>query len=267
MNRPGGEPTLRLPPVPVVRALWVGVALLVAVGLTSVVGRGVFPGDFARRAEPARKEVLAALDRKDPRASERPAELDRFDSRFGDDPLMTMLHILPGGLLLLLAPFQFSPRIRNRHIRFHRASGRVLVGSAVVSALAGFYFGLRMPYGGSAEAAAIVVFGGILLVSVTLAVIAIRRGDVARHREWMIRAFAVAVGIATVRVVGMVLDVLLTPAGVGPADVFVLSLWTGWILTLAAAEAWIRYTRGARHQLAFRSVVGAGASPQTGGFE
>ena len=265
MNRPVGEPRLRLPPAPVVRALWVGVGLLVAVGLAAVVGRGAFPGDFARRAEPARQEILAALDRKDPRASERPAEIERFDGRFGDDPLITMLHILPGGLLLLLAPFQFSARIRKRHIRFHRRSGRVLVGSAVVSALAGFYFGLRMPYGGTAEAAAVVVFGAILLVSVTLAVVAIRRGDVARHREWMVRAFAVAVGIVTVRLVGMVLDVALTPAGVGPADVFVLSLWTGWILTLAAAEAWIRYTRGACERSALR--VGPEASLQTGGFE
>jgi uncharacterized membrane protein len=261
VNHPGGEPTLRLPPVPVVRALWVGVALLVAIGLASVVGRGAFPGDFARRAEPARQEVLAALDREDPLAGERAAEIDRFDRRFGDDPLMTMLHILPGGLLLLLAPFQFSPRIRNRHIRFHRWSGRVLVGCAVVSALAGFYFGLRMPYGGLSETAVIVLFGAILLVAVTLAVAAIRRGDVARHREWMIRAFAVVVGIATIRVVGMVLDVLLTPTGVGPADVFVLSLWTGWILTLTAAEVWIRYTRGARgRESAFRSgAVGAQA--------
>ena len=243
MNRPVREPRLRLPPAPVVRALWVGVALLVAVGLAAVVGRGAFPGDFARRAEPARQDVLAALNREDPLATQRPAEIERFDGRFRDDPLMTMLHILPGGLLLLLAPFQFSRRIRSRRIRFHRGSGRVLVASAVVSALAGLHFGLRMPYGGTAEAAVIAVFGAILLVSVTLAVVAIRRGDVARHREWMIRVFAVAVGIATVRVVGMVLDVWLTPAGVGPADVFVLSLWTGWILTLAVAEGWIRYTR------------------------
>jgi uncharacterized membrane protein len=246
VNRPVREPELRLPPAPVVRALWVGVALLLAVGLSSVVGRGALPGDFARRAEPARQDVLAALDREDPRASERPVEIDRFDERFRDDPLMTMLHILPGGLILLLAPLQFSSRIRQRHIRFHRLSGRVLVASAVVSAFAGFYFGLFMPYGGARETAAIVLFGAILLAAVTLAVSAIRRGDAARHREWMIRAFAVAVGIATVRVVGMVVDLALTPAGVGPADVFVLSLWSGWTVTLLAAEAWIRYTRGAR---------------------
>lgn len=82
-------------------------------------------------------------------------------------------------------------------------------------------------------------------MSVSLAVVAIRRGQVARHREWMIRAFAVALGISTVRVVGTVFDVALTPAGVPPPEVFVLSLWTGWTLTLAAAEAWIRYTRAA----------------------
>ena len=245
MNRSGGEPTLRLPPPFVLRLLWVGVVLLVLVGVGAVVGRGVFPGNFARRADPLRSEVLAALHRQDPLASQRPAELDRFDERFAARPLATMLHILPGGLLLVLAPLQFSSRIRNRNIRFHRWSGRVLVGAVILSALAGLYFGLRVPYGGSGEAAATAFFGVVLLVSVSLAVFAIRRGQVARHREWMIRAFAVALGISTVRVVGAVFDVALTPAGVSPPEVFVLSLWMGWTLTLAAAEAWIRYTRTA----------------------
>jgi hypothetical protein len=54
VNRPVCEPTLRLPPAPVVRGLWVGVALLVAVGLAAVVGRGAFPGDFAARRAASR---------------------------------------------------------------------------------------------------------------------------------------------------------------------------------------------------------------------
>ncbi|HVE65586.1 MAG TPA: hypothetical protein VNC59_03320 [Thermoanaerobaculia bacterium] len=45
--------------------------------------------------------------------------------------------------------------------------------------------------------------------------------------EWMIRAFAIVLGISTVRVVGMLFDVALTPTGVSPRAVFVLSLWTG----------------------------------------
>jgi uncharacterized membrane protein len=258
MNHPRGQPILRLPPVSVVRALWFGVALLVVVGMGATIGRGVFHADFATRADPVRQQILAALHREDPLASTRPEELDRFDGRFGADPFVTMLHILPGGLLLILAPLQFSSRIRSRHIRFHRWSGRVLVGAAIVSALAGLYFGLLMPYGGLGEATATALFGGILLVSVILAVVAIRRGQVARHREWMIRAFAIAIGISTVRVVGGVFDVVLTPAGVPPPELFVLSLWTGWTVTLAAGELWIRYTRAApaaaRHCVPARSV-------------
>jgi uncharacterized membrane protein len=253
MNPLGRQPALRLPPVFVVRALWLGVALLVTIGLFSVVGRGVFPGDFSTRADPFRQRVLDAFHRQDPLASTRPAELDRFDRRFAAAPLVTMLHILPGGLLLVLAPLQFSSRIRNRHIRFHRWSGRVLVGAAVVSALAGLYFGLLMPYGGLGEVAAITLFGGILLVSVILAVAAVRRGEIALHREWTIRAFAIVLGISMVRVVGPLFDLALTPAGLPPRELFVLSLWTGWTLTLAAGELWIRYTRGARERETFRS--------------
>jgi uncharacterized membrane protein len=132
------------------------------------------------------------------------------------------------------------------------------VGAAIVSALAGLYFGLLMPYGGLGEATATAFFGGILLVSVILAFVAIRRGQVARHREWMIRAFAIALGISTVRVVGTVFDIVLTPAGLPPPELFVLSLWTGWTVTLAAGELWIRYTRGAGDRLTWRSgAVGA----------
>ena len=265
MSRRGGEPTLRLPPVFVRRALWVAVALLVVVGVGAVVGRGVFPGDFTRRADPLRSKVLAAFHRQDPLASQRPAELDRFDGRFAAEPLVTMLHILPGGLLLALAPLQFSSRIRNRHIRFHRRSGRILAGAAILSALAGLYFGLSVPYGGWGERVAITVFGVLLLVSVIRAVLAIRSGDVARHREWMIRAFAIVLGISAVRVVGTLFDVALTPAGVSPPAQFVLSLWTGWTLTLASAEVWIRYTRGARERSTIR--IGPEANLQTGGFE
>ena len=62
----------------------------------------------------------------------------------------------------------------------------------------------------------------------------------------MIRAFAIALGISTVRVVALIFDLTLTPAGVRTPDVFVLSIWIGWLLTMAVAEAWIRYTRDGR---------------------
>jgi uncharacterized membrane protein len=239
-------PTLHQAPAFLVFALWSGVALLVIIGVGAVIGRGVFTSDFATRADPVRERVMAAFHREDPFVARRAEELDRFDGRFAANPVLTLLHILAGGIFLILAPLQFSSRVRSRHIQFHRWSGRFLVVVAFVAAIAGLYFGLRMPYGGPGEVTAIAFFGGLFVVAVGRAFVAIRRHQVARHREWMIRAFAIALGISTVRVVGAAFDFALTPAGLRPPDLFALSLWTGWAVTLGAGELWIRYTRPSR---------------------
>lgn len=251
-----GSAARNLAPAFMTRALWLGVALLVVIGVGAAIARGVFRADLATRADPVRAQVLAALHREDPFLQGRAEELHQFDSRFAADPLMTMLHIVPGGIFLVLAPLQFSSRIRNRHIQFHRWSGRILILAAFVSALAGLYFGLLMPYGGLGEATAITLFGVLLMVFVSLGFVAIRRRQVARHREWMIRAFSIAIGISTVRLVSAVLDIALTPAGLAPQDLFALSLWTGWAITLGAGELWIRYTRPRSRSLALPARAG-----------
>jgi hypothetical protein len=225
------------------------VVLLATIGVAAALGRGVHTADLASRAEPYRQRLLRALDREDPSAKQRAEELQLLDRRFAAHPDATLLHILPGGLFLILAPFQFSARVRKRHIQFHRWSGRLLVAVGTIAALTGLYFGLLMPYGGLGESAAIALFGGLFLAALGKALVAIWRRDPARHREWMIRAFAIALGISTVRVVGAALDLTLTPLGLSPKAAFVLSVWTGWALTLGAAELWIARTRPVTHAL------------------
>lgn len=223
--------------------VWVSVVVLVVVGVGSAIGRGMFLDDFAARIEPGRQRFMNAHHRADPRAVERAADIAWLDRRFAAHPLATWLHILPGGAFLLLAPLQFSARIRRRHIRVHRWSGRLLLIAAIVMAVPAFYFGTLMPYGGLGEAVAIAIFGGFFLVAIGQGYIAIRRRQAARHREWMIRVLALVLAISTVRVIMGVLDYALTPAGYSPRWIFVISVWMAWITTLAAAEFWIRHTR------------------------
>jgi uncharacterized membrane protein len=225
------------------RALWCAAGFLLLLGLVAAFGRALQIPDSVTRAEPARRWLLVAFHVTDPFASERAAVLDRIDHRYADHPIMTLLHVLPGALLLILMPLQFSIRVRSRFITLHRWSGRLLVLTSFVAVPAGLFFGVVMPWGGAGEAIGVTLAGGFFLSAVSVAFFAIRRGEVARHREWMIRAFAVALGISTVRVVALVFDVTLTPAGVRTPEVFVLSIWTGWLLTLGVAEAWIRHTR------------------------
>ena len=114
---------------------------------------------------------------------------------------------------------------------------------ALASAAAGLFFGLFMPYGGWLETLLIVIVGLGLFITIGRGFFAIRHGDVTKHREWMLRTFAICVGISTARLVAMALDVAAAP--LSPRDGFIVSIWSGWILTLTVAELWIRSTRDA----------------------
>ncbi len=56
-----------------------------------------------------------------------------------------------------------------------------------------------MAIGGSLESAATFVFGVLFLASLGRAFAAIRARRIAEHRRWMIRAYAIGLGVATVR--------------------------------------------------------------------
>lgn len=228
---------------------WGLVIVLVLVGVAGAALRAANPTDSGTRMEPLRQWVFGALHLTQLRADERAAELDRFDSRFAAHRGATLLHIIPGALVLILAPLQFLTRGRARYARLHRWSGWVIVMLALVATGGALFFGIGMPYGGNPESIPIALFSLILLIALFRAVTAIRAGRVAEHRELMIRAFAVLIAISTVRFVAIPIDLFTTPLGLGPRAQFVLAVWTGWLLTLAAAEWWIRRTRAAAQRL------------------
>jgi uncharacterized membrane protein len=176
-----------------------------------------------------------------------------FDGKYATHPLLALLHIVPGGLLLILAPLQFSARIRTRHIRFHRWTGRILLITVGAASLSAFFLGFLQPFGGATESLATVVFGGIFLFAGTRAFICIRRHDVAHHREWMIRMFSIALGVSIIRIVE---PVLVFVTRIGPQEWFGPSLWIGWLIALAVAEIWIRHTRN--RFVPFRNSVSPG---------
>ena len=222
------------------RKLAVVVGLLVALGVAASVGRTLYTPDWVARADPFRTQGLARLGIVDPFASDRAAETRRFDGNFRDNPRMTLVHILPGAFFLVFGFLQFSPRIRARWIAFHRWSGRVLITAACILIVPAMSFGVLTPYGGTGEAIAIALFGALFVVFIAMGFAAIRRGDVTRHRAWMTRAFAIAVGVSVERALFGFLDAFLTPAGFRPPAIFTISIWMAWIVTAGVAELWIR---------------------------
>jgi hypothetical protein len=162
---------------------------------------------------------------------------DQYDARFVRHPWLTYLHIGPGVLYLVGATLQLAYWFRRRHYPAHRRLGRILLGAGLLTGASAVAIGLLFPIGGPVEMSATVVFGGWFQVCLVLAFRAIRAGDMVRHRRWMIRAFAIGVGVGTIRIwiaFFVITGLLDLPAAFGPA------FWISFTLHALVAELWLR---------------------------
>ena len=164
-----------------------------------------------------------------------------LDAGFAQHRGLTLLHILPASLFFGLAPLQFLPGIRKRHVSWHRWSGRALLVLGAVVGGSALVMSYTMAIGGANETAATTLFAILFLLFLLLGFRDIRRRRIAAHREWMIRAFGVGLGVAATRpIVGM----FFAARRLSPHEFFGAAFWLGFTLTLLAAEAWIHYARG-----------------------
>lgn len=112
-------------------------------------------------------------------------------------------HGLAGVCALLLAPLQFSDRLRARYARFHRITGRCYIVGVFIAAPLGFYIqyfeeSLGMTRSFSIAAAV----DAILWMTTTgIAFAFARKRMIPQHRAWMTRSFALAIVFLEVRVI------------------------------------------------------------------
>ena len=92
------------------RTLWSAVILLALIGIAVVVRR-------ATNLVPILTNGYAP-----PAAASNPtaAQLAALDDVFARYPVLTLIHILPGLLFMVLGPLQFSTTLRTRHLKWHR---------------------------------------------------------------------------------------------------------------------------------------------------
>jgi uncharacterized membrane protein len=166
-------------------------------------------------------------------------EPEDYEARYVAHPWITYLHMAPGVVYLLGACLQLSERFRTRHYALHRRLGRILVLAALTSVALAIVIGVRFPWGGRPQTLATLVFGAWFALCLVLAVRAIRGGDVAQHRRWMIRAFAMGLAVGTIRIW---LGLLAGTGLVSLHDAFDPAFWLGFLVHAAAAELWLRAT-------------------------
>lgn len=157
-------------------------------------------------------------------------------------------HIVAGGIALVVGPFQFWRGLRDRHRALHRWTGRTYltaVGIAGVAAL------VMAPFN---DAGLVGFFGFGALAVLWLATgwqayRAIRRGDVANHRAWMMRNFALTYAAVTLRLwIGVLIGVQVLPGGDVDFDAVFTNAYAAvpflaWLPNLIIAE-WLIRRRG-----------------------
>jgi hypothetical protein len=133
-----------------VRFLWLAVIFLAFIGLAVVARRTTVlwhPGAPAARNNPA----------------------SALDTRFADHRALTLAHVLPAALFMILGPLQFVRRIRSEHAQFHRWSGRVFLTASAIVGITGLTMAFGKTIGGIDEKAAITLFGIFFLVALAKA--------------------------------------------------------------------------------------------------
>jgi uncharacterized membrane protein len=207
------------------RFVWVEVIFLAFIGLAVATRRAIVlwhPG-----APNAANNPAASLDR-----------------HFEEHRALTMTHVLPAMLFMLLGPLQFVRRLRAKYPQVHRWSGRVFLAESAVVGVSGLRMALGKTVGGMDEKSAILLFGTFFLVALVKALWHALRREFAQHREWMIRGYAVGLAVTIRPIVGMFFATAIarghTPE---PSAFFGTAFWIGFTLQTIAAEIWIRYTR------------------------
>ncbi len=209
---------------------YVVVILLALVGINSVAGR--FVGTVRFLADPSAVDVTANA----------PPGAEGFEERYYAHPYLTLVHLVPGFLFMVLGPIQFWPAVRNRWIRFHRFSGRVWMIAALVGVTTALLFVGVLPVFGNFSTQVVVVFASVMfLICLATGYVRIRQGRIAQHREWMIRTFAIGLGISTFRVILPFL--MMPPLRATFPEAWNTVIWLGFAINIITAEVWINVTR------------------------
>ena len=122
------------------------------------------------------------------------------DPRFAGFPAPVVVHILGAAVYAVLGAFQFVPRFRRKNRGWHRRVGRgVIVAGLAVSGSALWMTLFYSPKPGTGDLLYLLrlVFGSAMVASLVLGFTAIRRRDIAAHRAWMIRAYALGLAAGT----------------------------------------------------------------------
>lgn len=141
------------------------------------------------------------------------------------------LHILGGGVALIIGAFQVNTALRKRAINVHRILGRIYLLAVLLSGIGGVIMAWHAT-GGIGTKLGFGLLGVAWLFTGAMAFWTIRNGDIASHRNWMVRNYALTLAAVTLRIY-LPLSIV---AGIAFPVAYAVIAWMCWIPNLLVAE-------------------------------
>ena len=194
------------------RALWGGVTALALIVAGYAVGAAVVP---AART-PFVNALMAAI------------------------PVIAAAHFLASAIALAVGPFQLNARLRAKRLDLHRWLGRTYIVSVLVGGTSAVIMAVRSS-GGMAAHTGFGMLGVLWVLTAVLAYRRIREYDIADHRRWMLRSYALAFAAVMLRIQ---LPLAIGVFGIPFDQSYPAIAWLCWVPNLVFVE-WVVLPRPA----------------------
>jgi hypothetical protein len=164
-----------------------------------------------------------------------PPQMAALDAVFASRTALTLAHIVPAVLFVLLTPFIF----------LRRASAvwaeRLLFPLGAIVGVTAYAMSIDA-IGGWLERSAVLFFNTLFLFSLARAYGYVLSGDQLLKRRWTTRAVGILLGIATTRPVMAVFFATSQRTHLQPSEFFGIAFWIGFSINTIVVELWLRST-------------------------
>ena len=146
-----------------------------------------------------------------------------------------IFHVTAAPVALIIGAIQLFPKMRAAHKTRHRWLGRIYGVSVLLAGVSGLIIALNAA-GGVSVAFGLGILSILWIATTTIAIIYAMKRNIALHRRWMIRSFALTFAAVTLRL--YLLGFMAGGFTYTEASVYVA--WLCWVPNMIFAEWWLR---------------------------
>jgi hypothetical protein len=176
-----------------------------------------------------------------------PPQMVALDAVFASHAALTLAHIVPAMIFVLLTPFVFLRRTGGAWAE------RLLFPLGTVVGVTAYAMS-TYAVGGWVERSAVIFFNSLFLFSLARAYGYRRSGEDQLKRRWMMRAVGILLGIATTRPVMGIFFATGQLTHLELKQFFDLAFWIGFSINTIAVELWLN-SKSHTERMAARSEV------------